>query len=71
MRIKAALRNGSEYTLSLDPAGADAEDVFTELAAGRSQALRGWVPVESPDGADKTIIAGEEIVALHLIRDAD
>lgn len=70
MRIKATLRNGSEYTLSLDPAEAGAESVFTELVAGRSQALRGWVPVEPSGSATESVVAGEDIVALDLIDDA-
>ena len=68
MRIKATLRNGNEYFLVLEPSGVDASELFTEVAAGRSQALRGWVRVERTDDADEIVVMGDEIVELHLVR---
>lgn len=70
MEIKVVLRNGSEYLLILDRNEVDVERTFVELAAGRSQALRGWVAVQPASGAEETVVLGEEIVELHLIADA-
>jgi hypothetical protein len=70
MPIKVTLRNGNEYLLLLDGPEADAERLYAELAAGRSQALRGWVSVESADGSVQTAVRGDEVVELHLVRDA-
>ena len=67
MKITVTLRNGNQYVLILERPDADAERVFGELAAGRSQALRGWVAVQSPTTAEKIVVLGEEIVELHLV----
>ena len=68
MHIEVTLRNGNRYVLILERADADAARVFGELAAGRSQALRGWVAVESPGAATSQIVVlGEEIIELHLV----
>jgi hypothetical protein len=64
--IKVTLRNGNEYFLALGESDAGAEGLFTELAAGRSQALRGWVAVTSEEGS-RTVVRGDEIVELHLV----
>ena len=69
MEIKVILRNGSEYLLILDRAEVDVERAFVELAAGRSQALRGWVPVQPRSGTEQIVVLGEEIVEVHLIGD--
>ena len=66
MDLKLTLRNGNEYLLVLSDADSDAEGVFTELAAGRSQALRGWATVASEQGG-RIVVRGDEIVELHLI----
>lgn len=66
MDIKVMLRNGNEYLLVLDSADSDAAGVFTELAAGRSMALRGWAAVASEQGG-RIVVRGDEIVELHLI----
>ena len=68
MEIKVILRNGNEYLLVLDRAEVDVERAFVELVAGRSQALRGWVTVQSRSGTEQIVVLGEEIVELHLIR---
>ena len=67
MKITVTLRNGNHYVLILERADADAERVFGELAAGRSQALRGWVSVHSTTTSEKIVVLGEEIVELHLV----
>lgn len=67
MKITVTLRNGNHYVLILERADADAERVFGELAAGRSQALRGWVAVQSAQASEKIVVLGEEIVELHLV----
>jgi hypothetical protein len=67
VKITVTLRNGNHYALILERADADAERVFGELAAGRSQALRGWVAVQSTTTAEKIVVLGEEIVELHLV----
>ena len=67
MKITVTLRNGNHYVLILERADADAERVFGELAAGRSQALRGWVAVQSSQVSEKIVVLGEEIVELHLV----
>jgi len=69
MEIKVILRNGNEYLLILDRAEGDVERAFVELAAGRSQALRGWVSVQPRSGNEQIVVLGEEIVELHLIGD--
>ena len=70
MQIKATLRNGSEYVLVLEGANAEPTRIFDELIAGRSQALRGWVRVQTPDQRASVIaVLGSEIVELHLIGD--
>ena len=66
MDIKVMLRNGNEYLLVLDSADSDAAGVFTELAAGRSMALRGWAAVAAGQGG-RVVVRGDEIVELHLI----
>jgi len=71
MQIEITLRNANRYVLVLDRADADPAQVFGELAAGRSQALRGWVAVESPGEATRRIVVlGEEIVELHLVNES-
>jgi hypothetical protein len=65
VRIKATLRNGNEYVLVFED-GLDPAAILTEVAAGRSQALRGWVRVEPMTGADASVVLGDEIVELHL-----
>ena len=71
MHIKVRLRNGDEFVLILEDAEADPATVFAELAAGRSQALRGWVPVRPSGPGDKqTVVQGEEIVEIRLVDDA-
>jgi hypothetical protein len=67
--IKAILRNGNEYILSLEGTSGDSAEVFTEVAAGRSQLLRGWVRVKPADGTNEIVVLGEEIVELHLLTD--
>ena len=68
MQIKVTLRNGNQYLLALEAADGDLGALFTELAAGRSQALRGWVAVTPADGgAEQVVVQGEEIVELHLV----
>ena len=68
MQIEVTLRNGNRYVLTLERADADAARVFSELAAGRSQALRGWVAVESLGASpSQVVVLGEEIVELHLV----
>jgi hypothetical protein len=68
VQIKVLLRNGHEYLLALERADGDLEGLFTELAAGRSQALRGWVSVTSATGGgEQIVVQGDEIVELHLI----
>jgi hypothetical protein len=67
MQIRITLRNGNRYLLLLEESDADPEQVFGELAAGRSQALRGWVAVESQSPHEKIVVLGEEIVELHLL----
>ena len=68
MQIKVTLRNGNQYLLALESPEGDLEGLFNELAAGRSQALRGWVAVNPPTGeADQIVVQGDEIVELHLI----
>ena len=69
MKITVTLRNGNHYVLILERADADAERVFGELAAGRSQALRGWVAVRSTQASEKIVVLGEEIVELHLVEE--
>lgn len=66
MEIKVTLRSGNEYVLVPSSEGADAEGLFTELAAGRSQALRGWVAVTSGDGG-RIVVRGDEIIEIHLV----
>ena len=67
MSIRAKLRDGSEYVLLLE-ATDDAAIVFTEIAAGRSQALRGWVAVEPLTAeVDDVVVLGDHIVELHLL----
>jgi hypothetical protein len=68
-QIRVTLRNGNQYVLTVDGANLDAERLFGEVAAGRSQALRGWVAVESADPRDRMVVQGEEIVELRLIDD--
>jgi hypothetical protein len=68
VQIKVTLRNGNEYLLALESTDGDLEPLFTELAAGRSQALRGWVAVTPADGGSgQIVVQGEEIVELHLV----
>jgi hypothetical protein len=64
--IKVTLRNGNEYLLIPGTGENNMEGLFTELAAGRSQALRGWVAVASENG-DRIVVRGDEIVELHLV----
>jgi hypothetical protein len=66
MEIRVTLRSGNTYLLLLDDDESDAERVFTELAAGRSQALRGWVPVTSEQGG-RIVVRGDEVLELHLV----
>jgi hypothetical protein len=66
VEIKLTLRSGNEYFLMLSSAGVDADVLFVELAAGRSQALRGWVAVTSEKG-ERTVVRGDEIVEMHFI----
>jgi hypothetical protein len=68
-QIRVTLRNGNRYVLSLDGENANAERLFGEVAAGRSQVLRGWVAVDATDPRDKIVVRGEEIVELRLIDD--
>jgi hypothetical protein len=66
-QIRATLRNGNQYVLVLDGPDADAERLFGEVGAGRSQALRGWVSVEPLGSGEKIVVQGDEIVELQLI----
>jgi hypothetical protein len=68
-QIRVTLRNGNQYVLMLDGETADADRLFGEVAAGRSQALRGWVAVHAASPRDKIVVQGEEIVELRLIDD--
>lgn len=68
MQIRVTLRNGNQYLLALEPTQGDLEGLFNELAAGRSQALRGWVAVTPLNGeAQEIVVLGDEIVELHLL----
>ena len=54
----------------LEDAEPDPATVFAELVAGRSRALRGWVPVRPAGAGEKqSFVQGEEIVELHLVDD--
>jgi hypothetical protein len=68
-RISVTLRNGNRHALILAGENADAERLFSEVAAGRSQALRGWVAVEAGHPGGRIVVRGEEIVELRLIDD--
>ena len=68
-RIGVTLRNGNRYVLILAGENADAERLFSEVAAGRSQALRGWVAVEAAHPGGRIVVQGEEIIELRLIDD--
>jgi hypothetical protein len=68
VQIRVTLRNGNQYLLALESPEGDLEGLFNELAAGRSQALRGWVAVTPLIGAaEQIVVQGDEIVELHLI----
>jgi len=64
--LVVTLRDGSEHVLVLD-AGADAAHVLGGVGAGRSQLLRGWVPVRPPTGSTRAVVSGGEIIRLRLV----
>ena len=68
-RIVVTLRGGNRYQLLVHAEHSDSERLFEELAAGRSQALRGWVMVEQPGSGDRIAVHGDEIVELRLMED--